>query len=163
MSIKNIRFHKRKEPYPVAEMTVIYDRKRREQPVPEVGKKYHCFDDGKIRFSRHYIVEISEILGYYAFRKKYPELFRQYVSQAKSCYWLYSKTTDFFVVCEHGEDNKTEVFVRTKNGGWFSIGGFMNSGELDVTGKLWKNLVEHIDDFDYTSEEKKRIIKDGTI
>ena len=163
MSNKNNRFHKRKEPYPVIERTVIYDRKRREQPVPEVGKKYHCFDDGKIRFSRHYIVEISEILGYCAFRKKYPELFKNYTSLVKRCYWLYAKSTDFFVVCEHGEDNGLEVFVRTKDGGWFSIGGFMNSGELDVTGNLWKDLAEHIDDFDYTPEEKKRIIKEGTI
>ena len=162
MSNKN-RFHKRKELYPVIDRTVIYDRKRREQPVPEVGKKYHCFDDGKIRFSRHYIVEISEILGYCAFRKKYPELFKNYTSLAKRCYWLYAKSTDFFVVCEHGEDNGMEVFVRTKDGGWFSIGGFMNSGELDVTGNLWKDLAEHIDDFDYTPEEKKRIIKEGTI
>ena len=162
MSNKN-RFRKRKELYPVIERTVIYDRKRREQPVPEVGKKYHCFDDGKIRFSSHYIVEISEILGYCAFRKKYPELFKNYTSLVKRCYWLYAKSTDFFVVCEHGEDNEMEVFVRTKDGGWFSIGGFMNSGELDVTGNLWKDLVEHIDDFDYTPEEKKRIIKEGTI
>lgn len=162
MSRKNVRKRYR-EPYPVKERTVIYDRKRMVLPVPEVGKKYHCFDDGKIRFSRHYIVEISEVLGFCAFKKKYPELFHEYTEQLKSTYWLYAKSTDFFVISEHGADRGMEIFVRMKEGGWFSIGGFMNSSELDVTGELWNDLVAHIDDFDYTPEEKKRIIEENTI
>ena len=162
MSRKNIWNHRRK-PYPVVERTVIYNRKRHKMPVPEVGKKYHCFDDGKIRFSRHYIVEISEVLSYCAFKKKYPKLFKKYTSLVKMCYWLYAKSTDFFVVCEKGENGEPAVFVRTKDGGWFSIGDFINSGELDVTGELWKDLIEHIDDFDLTLEEKKRIIKEENI
>lgn len=164
MSKKNIWNHRR-EPYPVVERTVIYNRKRHRHnmPVPEVGKKYHCFDDGKIRFSRHYIVEVSEVIGYCAFKKKYPVLFKNYTSLVKRCYWLYAKSTDFFVVCEKGENGELAVFVRMKDGGWFSIGDFINSGELDVTGELWNDLVAHIDNFDYSAEEKKQIIKEGTI
>ena len=30
--------------------------------VPEVGKKYHFFDDGKISPSRHYIAQVEQII-----------------------------------------------------------------------------------------------------
>jgi hypothetical protein len=66
-------------------------------------------------------------------------------------------------VTEKGENNERGVFVRTKDGGWFSIGEWFNSGELDVTGKVWEYLVEHIDDFTYSQEDKERIIRENTI
>ena len=31
-------------------------------PIPELGKIYDCFDDGKISPSRHYKVEIKKII-----------------------------------------------------------------------------------------------------
>lgn len=132
-------------------------------PVPEVGKKYHCFDDGKIRFTRHFIIQVDEVLGYYQFKKKYPELFQQYIKCVKRSYWLYSKSSDKFIITHDGENNEIGVYVRMKDGGWFGIGSWWNSAELDVTGNLWNNLVAHIDDFDYTEEEKEKIIKENTI
>lgn len=162
MSKKNIKYKIKKDNgYPLPQRTVLYSKKKHIKPVPEVGKKYHCFDDGKITFSRHYIVEITEILPYMEFKRKYPKQFRQYLETSKQCYWLYSRSTDYFAVCSDGENHEIDVFVRTKQGGWFSIGGFMNSGILDVTGKIWENLVENIDDFNYTDEEKKQLIKEN--
>ena len=59
--------------YPLPQRTVLYSHKKHMQPVPEVGKRYHCFDDGKITFSRHYIIKVTEVLNHNAFKKKYPE------------------------------------------------------------------------------------------
>ena len=164
MSNKNTRKGKPSNIYPLPDRTVLYSHKTHMKPIPEVGKKYHCFDDGKITFSRHYIVEVLEVLQHMAFKKKYPELFQQYIDRAKESYWLFSRNTDRFVVCKSGEDNGTAVFVRTKQGGWFSIGDWFNSGALDITGESWNWLVENADGFTWSSEEEKeKVIKEGTI
>lgn len=164
MSVKNNRRkHRKDNGYPLPERTVIFSRKKNMQPVPEVGKKYHCFDDGKISFSRHYIIEVTEVLRHNAFKRKYPELFEDYLKATKECYWLYSRHTDWFVIANACENNELCLFVRMKNGGWFEISGWFDSGELDVTGELWENLVKNINDFNYTQEEKERIIKENTI
>jgi hypothetical protein len=152
--------------YPLPDKTVLYSRKKHIKPVPQVGMKYHCFDDGKITFSRHYIVKITEVLGQMAFKRKYPEYFKMWLEDSKRCYWLYARTTDKFVVTGSlGDANdQIEVFVRTKQGGWFSFSmSFLGSGRLDVTGKLWDNLLSYIDEYDYSDEEKEQIIKEGTI
>ena len=133
------------------------------KPVPEVGKKYHCFDDGKIRFSRHFIIQADEVLGYQTFKKKYPKEFERYVEGVKQCYWLYSTHSDKFVITHKGENDELGVYVRTKQGGWFGIGPYWDSAVLDSTGELWDNLIADIDDYDYTDEEKQKIIKEGTI
>ena len=166
MSKKNSRGYfprQRRNMYPLPDRTVLYSRKKYLEPVPEVGKRYHCFDDGKIRFSRHFIIQVDEVLGHIAFKKKYPEYFEQYVRCVKEFYWLYSTHSDKFIITHFGENNKPGVYVRTKQGGWFGIGHYWNSATLDVTGKLWENLVANIDDFDYTDEEKKRLIEENTI
>lgn len=154
------------KPYPLPpERTVHYNRKKNLQPIPNVGQVYHCFDDGKIRFSRLYLVEVIETLGQMQFKKKYPEEFKYWIETSKSHYWLYSRRTDKFIVanCYESEDYPLGIFVRTKQGGWFGIGNLFNSGELDVTGELWNNLVANIDNFDYTEEEKNQLIKEYTI
>ena len=103
-------------------------------PIPEIGKRYHCFDDGKITFSRHFIIKIDEVLNFMQFKKKYPQMVEQYISTIKNCYWLYARRSDKFVITFEGENNELGVYVRTKNGGWFGIGGWFNSARLDVTG-----------------------------
>lgn len=166
MSKKNSKGYfprQRRNMYPLPDRTVLYSRKKHLEPVPEVGKMYHCFDDGKIRFSRHFIIQVDEVLGFIQFRKKYPELFERYIEAVKQCYWLYSTHSDKFVITYKGENEGLGVFVRTKQGGWFGAGYWWNSATLDVTGKLWENLVANIDDFDYTEEEKKKLIEENTI
>ena len=153
----------RKNKYPLPHRTVLYSHKKHIQPVPEVGKKYHCFDDGKISFSRHFIIQVDEVLGHQQFKKKYPEEFQQYRQAVKNCYWLYSTHSDKFVITYKGENNELGVYVRTKQGGWFGIGDYWNSAELDVTGKIWETLISQADNFDYNKEELERIIKENTI
>ena len=149
--------------YPLPNRTVLYSRKKHMKPIPEVGKRYHCFDDGKVRFSRHFIIKVDEVLGFMEFRRKYPEKFETYVIESKSHYWLYSRRTDKFIITHKGENNELGVYVRTKQGGWFGIGPYWDSAILDVTGELWNNLVKNIDSYDYSDEEKEEIIKEGTI
>ena len=47
-------------------MTVLNLNPYKEQPVPEVGKEYHIFDDGKVRPSRHYIAKVVEVIPFEA-------------------------------------------------------------------------------------------------
>ena len=162
MSKKNTKKGKSKYLLP-SDRTVLYNRKQHLEPIPKVDKKYHCFDDGKITFSRHFIIQVDEVLGQMAFKKKYPELFKKYKESIKQSYWLYSTHSDKFIITYKGENDELGVYVRTKQGGWFGIGDWWNSATLDVTGKLWENLVSNIDDFDYTEEEKKQLIEENTI
>ena len=152
-----------KNKYPLPTRTVLYSHKKHIQSVPEVGKKYHCFDDGKITFSRHYIIKVDKVLGHQQFKKKYPDQFKQYRIVVKQCYWLYSTHSDKFIITHDGENHEFGVYIRTKQGGWFGIGDLFNCGELDVTGEIWNNLVKRINDFNYTEEEKEILIKDNTI
>ena len=153
----------KKNKYPLKDRTVLYSKKKTIQPVPEVGKRYHCFDDGKITFSRHFIIQVDEVLSYMQFRKKYPEYFKKYVEKAKGHYWLYSTHSDKFIITHKGENDELGVYVRTKQGGWFGIGDWFNSARLDVTGNLWNSLVKCIDEFDYSDEEKRQLIEENTI
>lgn len=154
---------KKKNKYPLPSRTVLYSHKKHLKPIPKVGEKYHCFDDGKITFSRHFIIQVDEVLGHQQFKKKYPEKFKLYREAVKSCYWIYSTHSDKFIISFKGENDELGVYVRTKQGGWFGIGNCWNAATLDTNGKLWENLVANIDDFDYTQEEKEQIIKEGII
>lgn len=153
------RIHK----YPLPQRTVLYSHKKHMKPIPEIGRKYHCFDDGKITFSRHFIIQVDEVLGHQEFKRKYKELFEKYREAVKNNYWIYSTHSDKFIITHKGENDELGVYVRTKQGGWFGIGNWWNSAELDVTRELWNGLVNRIDDFDYTEEEKKQLIKENTI
>lgn len=37
--------------------------KNKLEPIPEVGKYYHFFDDGKLFPSRHYICRVERLLS----------------------------------------------------------------------------------------------------
>lgn len=102
------------------------------KPVPEIGKNYNCFDDGKITQSRLYTVDVVDVIS---FDKIDIETLEEWKDQVEQCDWLFAKETDYFIKTENGEDGNA-TFVRTLNGDWFSIGQFMNSGRLDVDGEL---------------------------
>ena len=105
--------------------------------VPEINKTYNCFDDGKISISRLYTVDVTEVV---AFDGADAGTISEWRLAVEEYSWLFAKTTDFFVFTENGENEDDAIFVRTLDGGWFSIGDFMNSGRLDVDKTLIKNL-----------------------
>ncbi len=104
--------------------------------IPEVNKTYNCFDDGKIRHSRLYTVDVKEVIPFDEIDLRTLYTWKHIV---KDCHWLFAKETDYFIKTENGEDGDA-IFVRTKDNGWFSIGEFMNSGRLDVDGSLIKHI-----------------------
>ena len=106
--------------------------------LPEIGKTYNCFDDGKISKSRMYQVTITEIIP---FEKADNELLQLWKEEGLPSYWLFEKT-DYFIKFTSNEfkDEPNGVFARTKNGGWFGLGNFWNSGRLDIDGSLTYSL-----------------------
>ena len=133
-----------------------------QKPLPEVGKLYHFWDDGKSSPSRHYICKVERIVPYNEAEniviKDIPEydddqnlsyvdknLIQCWLPQRDFCDWLYDKKTDYFIeVSCPNYDEYNLWFVRTKSGGWFSL-DIQNSwqgGELDVTGEIFKRIIE---------------------
>ena len=117
-------------------VTVINTTPYKLQPIPEVGKEYHIFDDGKIKPCRHYKIIISKLIP---FAEASEELLEFWKQEVKECDWLYAEETDYFVETEF----KGELmhFVRTVDGGWFSM-GFWGS-RLDMDGSLYKQMLEY--------------------
>lgn len=59
--------------------------------------------------------------------------------------WLYAEETDYFIKCSIPEYDENDVwFVRTVDGGWFSIdtNNWWMSGELDIDGKLFNDMIK---------------------
>ena len=106
--------------------------------LPEIGKTYNCFDDGKIRESRMYQVTIDEIIP---FEKADNELLELWEKEGLPSYWLFEKT-DYFIKFTSNEfkDEPNGVFARTKGGGWFGLGNYWNAGRLDIDGSLTESL-----------------------
>lgn len=124
-------------------VTIINTKPYTLQSVPEVGKEYHIFDDGKIKPSRHYIAKIVKLI--------YPEdayeitaLYKAWQEQVEECYWLFAKETDYFVVAESDYDKDLIYFVRTTDGGWFSIDypGCWMGARLDIDGSLYDEMLK---------------------
>lgn len=139
------------------------------EPIPEVGKYYHFFDDGKLSPSRHYICRVERLLSKEEANDIMVEvpywnpitnedetvtitLLERWQKEKESADFLYSEDTDYFVEVSCPEYDKNNLYaVRTKGGGWFTIDvqSFWQAGRLDVTGKTYKYAI------DYCREECK--------
>ena len=110
--------------------------------VPKVGDVRHFFDDGKIKESRHFMATIIEVIP---FKKANQKLKKIWKKERWSCYWLYAYETDYFVKASIPKyDEKPIWFVRTKDGGWFSIdyNGWWMSGRLMDASFNWEEFLE---------------------
>lgn len=113
-------------------------------PVPEVGKRYHFFDDGKSSPSRHYIFEVTAVTPFNKMKKK--RVMRSWKEDVDDCDWLYATTTDYFVEAFNvSSTDEKLMFCRTVDGQWFSFGNFLGDGQLDVTGEQYRRCVEYFD------------------
>lgn len=138
------------------------------EAVPEVGKTYDFYDDGKL--SRHnyakvlravpateeiivdrFDYELGQLISstLQTIHKEAVDDHRQSErftvlnapDHSPGAPWLYAEETDFFVECEIPEYDENPIwFARTVDGGWFSmnIQSSWQSGRLDVDGKLKK-------------------------
>lgn len=70
--------------------------------VPEVGKIYHVFDDGKITLTRHYLVKCKEVIPFKELSTdpKYKDVFESWQDAVKEVDWVFNTTTDYVVLCE---------------------------------------------------------------
>lgn len=128
--------------------------------IPEVNKQYHFFDDGKISSSRHYIATIKRIItkeeaksiifelteyfndDYYDYKASLYDIWK---NETEEYDWIIAKDTDYIVEAAIPEyDDDLIYFVRTKDGGWFSmnIQSSWQGGRLDIDGKLYDILTE---------------------
>ena len=112
------------------------------QPIPEVGKEYHIFDDGKISPGRHYMAKIEKVIPFGDVYDPESELYLAWKDNVKEAYWLFAEHTDFFVQAKSSYDKNPLFFVRTKDGGWFSIDypDCWMGARLDIDGKLYKEM-----------------------
>ena len=113
-------------------------------PLPEIGKTYFAYDDGKIRVTREYQVKVLDILTYKQLPKEIKRLWRQ---RAIESYWLFSPKSDYFIKAVRLEvDNgKEQYFARTHGNTWFGVsntGDWDYCGELDTDGSLYKQAHE---------------------
>lgn len=119
--------------------------------TPIVNKTYYFYEDGKISKTRQKTVVVTEVLTNMQYKKKYPEGFKTWLSEKKSCDFLYRDTTDYFVNAVNKVDTEEIfTFVRSKIKPlqWFSFGGFLTDGVLDVTNELTNELNERINNSD---------------
>ena len=130
--------------------------------IPEIEKYYHFFDDGKTSLNRHYICRCERIVTPDEARKIMVEVPNKYMDDVKdsvslydhwhdnevpNAYWLYSEDTDYFIECSCPKyDDNNLWFVRTVDGGWFSmdIQSFWQGGILDVDGEIFQRTLNHI-------------------
>jgi hypothetical protein len=104
------------------------------ETIPVVGKKYHYFDDGKIKVSRRCEVVITEVIP---FEKIDEETLNYWKEEVEECDWLYAPKTDFFVKGQSTFSDgsiRTMIFVRTIDNDWFSLG--LIGSKLDIDGSL---------------------------
>ena len=132
------------------------------QSLPELGKRYHFFEDGKSGPSRHYIIEITNIVPFEAVTDG--ELLDVYDTEVKECDFLYAPQTDYFiygrkVLSNSILDMEDEfIFIRTYYGGWFSFGHLFEDGQLDVDNSKYNEIIEYWEqndrDYDEASQTK---------
>lgn len=122
-------------------VTVINPTPVKIQPVPEVGKTYHIFDDGKLNPNRLYTARILEVIPT---DKVDPLVYKAWKCEKDIADWLYATDTDYFVKANSNFDDNPLHFVRTIDGGWFSIDypdDWMGA-RLDIDGSLYNMMKE---------------------
>lgn len=119
-------------------VTVLNLKDYKKQPVPEVGKEYHTFDDGKINFGRHFISRVTEVVPFAEVNNEV--LLEEWRQEVMDYYWLYAPETDYFIKAEAENEEEPSYFVRTTDGGWFSLGWF--GSRLDIDGSLYSSMIE---------------------
>ena len=153
------------------------------KPIPEIGKYYHFWDDGKVSPGRHYICKCERILTIKEAKNFYVDIPHPYIDdetlqiplynhwyddEMPNHDWLYDTETDYFVECSCPEyDENTLWFIRTKDGGWFSmdIQGWWQSGRLDVDSEIYNEVIEdcyentYIDPNEYVPADEKHYLK----
>ncbi|MCH5167881.1 MAG: hypothetical protein J1F35_08385 [Erysipelotrichales bacterium] len=125
-------------------------RANKQVSIPEVGKEYLFFDDGKTSPSRIFKAKVLRVIpsNEEIIVEKYNSdiqwlvptpIQKVHKAEASHCDWLFAEETDYFIECSIPKyDDNPIWFARTKDGGWFSmdIQSFWQGGRLDVDGLI---------------------------
>ena len=139
--------------------------KNKLKSVPEIGKEYHFWDDGKKSPSRHYICKVERIITTEDAKNIIVRVPRWDFEKNETFFvdvtlydhwhdkempnhdWLYATETDYFVEvsCPKYDENNL-WFVRTKDGGWFSmdVQSSWQGGELDIDNSIYEDIINEV-------------------
>lgn len=135
--------------------------------LPEVGKEYYFYDDGKVSISRQYKVRITDIIPFSEAKNRvYCVTGKDIINQlneynleaptydkiwenAKINYpWIFTKDTDYIVIGEFIDNNPSwntnenyDMLFGISEYGWYTFDDYYN-GRLDVDWHLTKELNE---------------------
>lgn len=139
--------------------------------LPEVGKKYHFFDDGKLHIGRHYIATVLRVVPFNKAKdiivKEFDYNLVENNKPAEEClvdqciidtwhreranhHWLYNKReeTDCFIEISVPEYDEYNLWaVRTKWGYFFTmdIQSSWQGGVLDVDGSYFNEFKQTLE------------------
>lgn len=134
---------------------------KNKKEIPQVGKQYHFFDDGKLTPSRHSVATVTRVVPFddanNIFVNKRIWYFDDPIYEstpitdvwkedAMDHSWIMAQETDYLIECSIPEYDENLIwFARTKDGGWFSmdIQSGWQGGILDVDGKLYEYMKEY--------------------
>lgn len=120
--------------------------------LPELYKRYNCYDDGKISSSRRYEVLITDIIKW---EDLDPELRNAIQTELDYSDYLYKSEQEYILFGVSYEQfiPKVEIFAETWDSGWFGIGeyapieesdrpfnSYWCSGRLDIDGTLTDSI-----------------------
>ena len=98
--------------------------------LPEIGKIYKFYDDGKITYSRQYRCKIINVIPYDNISDKIKEQYKTLVNHYN---WIFSPHTDYFIIGKVEDDIiEDQVFMRTLKGDWFSNAISLNTKDFDI-------------------------------
>lgn len=149
-------------------------KKKNQELLPEIGKYYHFFDDGKTSPSRHYIARVERIVPI----SDSPDILVPYMDpyldelvprslwdiwniQKVDIDWVFSEKTDVLleVSCPKYDQNNL-WFAKTKDGGWFSmdIQSGWQGGRLDVTGEIYEAVLKDAEKYGMDTDAYTKMI-----
>lgn len=147
--------------------------------IPEVGKEYYFFDDGKTSPSRCYKAKVLREIPWeegeevvvdkydYDLEQTIPTSLQDiYKEESEEHDWIFSREPTPFLECSiPGYDKNTVFFGRTKDGGWFSfdIQSRWQGGRLDVTGEIFKDAKEYFNKSHGPSWYEKQLKEKGEL
>lgn len=135
--------------------------------LPEVGKVYYFYDDGKISVSRQYKVRVKEIIPFSEakdhvycvdredilyqlnrYNLEAPTYDKIWEMAKKEYDWILTGNTDYIIVGEYVDKNPSwctiknyDMLFARSSYGWYTCDDYYN-GRLDVDGRLTKELNE---------------------
>lgn len=121
--------------------------------IPEVGKYYHFWDDGKCGVGRHYIAKCEEIISLDDAshiliaddNHVKCKLIKLWAKEKKHKKWIFSPKTDVIVRCSIPKYDERDIyFARDNSDGWFSFNttGWWQGGCLDIDGTIYEAVIQ---------------------